>query len=85
MLQLRQFNLQFTLVGTRPLGENIQNQTRAVQHPALQFLLQVALLAGTEGVIEHDNFSFMLLHLIRYFLQLATAHKGTRMRASRDP
>ena len=31
-LQLRQFNLQLTFMGTRTLGKNIENQTGTVEH-----------------------------------------------------
>ena len=55
MLQLGKLHLQLALVGTGALGENIENQPGAIHHPALQFLLQVAFLAGTEGVVEHDH------------------------------
>ena len=46
MIELGQLDLQLALVGTGALGEDIQNQTGTVDYPALQFALQVALLAG---------------------------------------
>ena len=67
-------------MGAGPLGKNIQDQAGAVQHPTLQLSLQVALLAGAEGMVEHDDFRLMQLHLILDLLQFAATHERTRVR-----
>jgi len=76
MLQLRQLHLQLAFMSARALGKDIENQTGAIQHPALELTLQVPLLTGTEGMIEHDNLGLMQLHFLRDFLQLAGTDKG---------
>ena len=45
-------------MGTRTLGEDIQDQTGTIDDPALQFALKIALLAGGQGVIEDDQLAF---------------------------
>src|SRR5690606_9156253 len=57
VIELGQFDLQLALMGTSALGEDVENQTGTVKHPALEGALEVALLAGREGVIEDDQFS----------------------------
>src|SRR5690606_23522930 len=55
MGQLRELYLQLALEGLRAPREDVENQTGAVQHPGLQHLLEVAFLAGAQGVIEDDQ------------------------------
>ena len=45
MTQLRQFHLQFAFEAPRSLRENIQNQACSIEHPALQFALEISFLA----------------------------------------
>src|SRR5690606_24148085 len=49
--QLRQFDLQFALGAARALREDVQDQARAVDDPAFQRPLQVALLDRAERVV----------------------------------
>lgn len=44
---MRQFNLELTLVSLGPQGENIQNQSRPVDHPTAYYFLKIALLKGS--------------------------------------
>ena len=67
-------------MGSRSLGKNIQNQARAIQYPALQFLLQIPLLAWAERMIEHHNLSTLLVHLHFDVRKLSASHKGAGMR-----
>jgi hypothetical protein len=80
MLQKRQFDLQLTFMSSSPLSKNIQNQTRAIQHSALQFRLQISLLAWAERMIEHHDLSTLLMHLLLNLRQLSTSHKSASMR-----
>ena len=43
--QLRQLDLQFALVAAGTLSKDIQDQPGAIEHPAFQVTLEVALLA----------------------------------------
>ncbi len=53
--QLRQFHLQLAFVAVRTLGEDVQDQAGAVDHPALQELLQVALLRRRQGMVDQHQ------------------------------
>jgi hypothetical protein len=52
VLQLGQLDLQLALVGPRPLGEDIEDQPGAIEHPALQHALEVALLEGLRAWLK---------------------------------
>ena len=60
MLQLRQFDLQFAFARAGALGENIQNQRRAVEHLAVEDFFQVAALRGGKLVVEDDGIDVVL-------------------------
>jgi hypothetical protein len=79
VLQLCQFHLQLALVGAGALGEDIQNQAGAIQHPAFELLLEVAFLARTERVVEHDNLGFVPPDLLPDLLEFAAADKRPGM------
>jgi len=53
--QLSQFHLQLALEGTRPLGENVENQAGAIQYPAFQLAFEVALLARGERMVDQQH------------------------------
>ncbi len=76
VLQLCQFHLQFALVGTGALRENVQNEPGAVQHATLELPLKVTLLAGAQCVIENHQFRFVQLHLVEDFLHFTGAYEG---------
>ena len=80
MLQLGEFNLQLAFMRPGPRGKNIENQTRAIQNPALQQLFQIALLAGRQIVIEDCQFHTGFLDHGGNLLRLAAAHEQTRVR-----
>jgi hypothetical protein len=73
VIQLGQLDLQLALVSTRALGEDIQDQPGTIQHAALEHALEVALLAGREGVVEDDQLGLFGLHQIAQLFDLATA------------
>jgi hypothetical protein len=58
MLQLRQFNLQFTFMSTRTLGKDIQNQSGSTQHPTLEFFFKIAFLTWTQIMVEDNHVRF---------------------------
>ncbi|MNN21582.1 hypothetical protein D3C81_1349110 [compost metagenome] len=55
VLELGQFDLQLAFMGTRPLGEDIEDQPGAIKHATLEDALEVAFLARREGVIENHQ------------------------------
>jgi hypothetical protein len=46
VLELRELHLQLAFETARPLREDVEDQPAAIQHPAFELLLEVALLAG---------------------------------------
>ena len=73
-------------MGTRALGEDVEDQAGAGQYPAGQQALKVALLAGAECVVEDDNIGLVLLHRGVDLLGLALADEQPRFggRTGRD-
>ncbi len=55
VLKLRQLHLQLALAGAGVAGKDVQNQLRAVQHPAGQRGLKVAQLGGRQVVVEEHQ------------------------------
>ena len=55
MLQLRQFHLELALEAAGALREDVENQTVAVEHAPLDQLLEIALLAGRQGVVDQND------------------------------
>ena len=80
VLQLRQFHLQLALVGGGALGENVEDQAGAVQHPDLQALFQVALLGRRQRVVEDDDLDLVVEHAdIDAFFEVALLGRRQRM------
>ena len=73
MLHLGKFDLQLALVGARALGEDVEDESRAVNHPPVQALLQVALLGGTQPVIDEHDLGAARVEQLAEFLELASA------------
>ncbi len=64
MFELCQLNLQLALEAARALGENIQDQTRSVEHATAQRGFQIAFLAGRELMVEQHQFRLLGLDLL---------------------
>lgn len=81
VLQLRQFHLQLAFVGTCALGEDVEDQPGPVEYAALERSLEVALLAGRQGVVENHQLDVFGLDQVVQLLDLATADKifGARL------
>ena len=75
MGELGQFHLELALERAGALGEDVQNEARAIQHPALEMPLQVALLARRQGMVEDDQFRLLGLHQHLQFVRLASTDK----------
>jgi len=60
MLELRQLHLQFAFAGAGALGENIQNQRRAIENLALKHLFQVAALGGGKLIVKNHGIDFII-------------------------
>ncbi|MCY1186353.1 hypothetical protein D3C76_1251680 [compost metagenome] len=73
MFELGQFHLQLALMGTGALGEDVEDQSGAIEHAAFQRTLEVTLLTGGQSVIEDDQFDLASLHKVAKFFDLAAA------------
>jgi hypothetical protein len=80
ILQLRQFNLQFTFMAVRALGKYIQYQTNTVYYAAIEFMLQIPFLGWTQGMVENDDVGTNLCYQIPDFIHLTTADKKPGIR-----
>ena len=55
VLELRELDLQLAFEAARALREDVEDQAAAIEHAALEFLLEVAFLAGRERVIDQHE------------------------------
>src|SRR5262245_47420572 len=55
MLQLRQLNLELAFPGASTLREDVQNQSGAVQHFALEDFFQIPRLGRRKFVVENNG------------------------------
>ncbi|MCY1173628.1 hypothetical protein D9M73_137950 [compost metagenome] len=76
VLKLGQFDLQLAFMGTGALGENIENQTRAVDHATLENTFEVTFLTGREDVIENHQIDLFGLDQVAQLFDLAAADQG---------
>jgi len=76
ILVLGQLHLEPSLPGAGPLGEDIQDQGRPVQHLDAQLLRQHPLLGGGQGVIHHHHVRPHGPHQLLHLSRLALADEG---------
>src|SRR5690606_22251572 len=84
VFQLSQFDLQLAFMGAGALREDIKNQTGSIEHAAFERTLEVALLAGCQGVVENDQLDLVVLDEIMQLFDLAAADQilGRRLMSS---
>ena len=56
------------------LGEDVEDQLRAVHHPELQLGLQIALLPGAQVLVADEQVAAPGRELVSEFCHLALAH-----------
>ena len=76
--ELRQFHLQLALLRAGALGENVQNQTHAVDDTALAGFFQIALLRGRQRMVHHQQIRFQGFNQFGDFFGLAAADVQSR-------
>ena len=74
--QLRQLDLQLALVAVCTLGKDVQDQTGAVDHPALEEAFQVALLTRAQRMVDQDQVGATGIGRGLDLVQLAAADQG---------
>ena len=79
MPQLRQLHLQLALETAGTLRKNIQNQTTAIQHTAVQAAFQVPFLAGAERRTGNNELCFINLDAAPEVFNLALANEMPRV------
>ena len=79
VLQLREFDLQLAFVAARALREDVEDQPGAVDHAALEQLLEVAFLAGRQRMVDQDQVGAAGIGRGLHFLELAAADQGRRI------
>src|SRR5690554_2026900 len=57
------------------LGKDIKNYTCTIQYAALEFSLNISLLARTERMVEQNNICLMQRYCILNLFKLAFPHK----------
>jgi hypothetical protein len=60
ILKLSELDLKFAFETLSPNGKNIEDETRAINHPHFESGFEIPLLSGTEAVIKHNELSFKL-------------------------
>ncbi len=80
MLQLRQLNLEFAFPRAGALGKDIKNQRRAIQDLAVEELLEVSALGGSEFIIKNDRVHIRHPAALREIVGFASSNErgGTR-------
>ncbi len=73
VLQLREFDLQLAFERARALRKDVEDQAAAVEHAALQFLLEIAFLAGAQRAVDDDEIGGERFDARAQFLDLAGA------------
>ncbi len=74
--QARELHLQAAFAGAGPPGEDLQDHAGAVQHLDLPGLLQIALLYGRQGVVDHHDIDLVLARQVAQLRHLALAEQG---------
>ena len=73
VLELRQLDLELALGRVRVVGEDVEDDRRAVDHRHVERLLEVALLARLELVVDGDQVGVGLLDRLLELGELALA------------
>src|ERR1700712_4979897 len=72
---MREFDLQGAFPRPRPLAEDFEDQTGAIDHLRLERAFEIALLHRRESAIHDDEAYVFFLDVTRNLLDLALAEK----------
>ena len=81
VMQLRQFDLQLAFAGARVAREDVKDELRTIDHPAMKDLFDIALLGRAEIVIEKENVGIHGCGSARDFLEFSGADERCRIGA----
>ena len=79
VLELRQLDLQLAFARPRAAREDVENQLRAIEHLAVERLLEVAKLRRAQLVVEDDDIGAAARRTKRERLDLAAAEERRRI------
>ena len=83
VLELRELDLELSLGGHRVLGEDVEDQLRAIDDARVERVLERALLRRVELVVDEEHLGARLLVRALQLLELPLAHVGARVWAGR--
>jgi len=76
MLQLGEFDLEFTFARARSLRENIEDQRGAVENLAIEDAFEVAALGGGKFLVKDNGIHVSLAAMLGEFVRFAFADEG---------
>ena len=79
VFQLRELDFELALEAAGALRENIENQAVTVEDPPAGQLLEIALLAGRERVVDENDVGGVVFGNGANFVRLAAAHEEARV------
>jgi hypothetical protein len=74
-----QVDFELALKAARALRKDVEDEAVAVQHAPLDELLEVALLAGREGVVDENDLRRLCVRDVPQLLGLAAAQEVARI------
>jgi hypothetical protein len=77
MLQLGQFDLQFSFKTSGALRKYIKDQAHTINYPALTLFLYIAFLSWAKDMIEDDDIGLFFHHCLFDLFYLAATDKKT--------
>ena len=80
IIQLRQLHLQLTFPRAGAPREYVQDQLRSIQDLAMERVLQIALLGGSEFGIEHHHVGLVAFHQAPQLVELTGPDQGSGIR-----
>src|SRR5260221_13802672 len=80
MRELRQLDLQFSLKTSCPLGKDVENQAVTIQNSTVRQFLEIALLTGSQGLIDQHDVGIVGIRAGFDFLRLAGTDEVLRIR-----
>ena len=79
-LELGELDLHFSFVAARTLRENVEDQARAIDHTAVQALLEITLLYGRQIVVENGERRLSSGNRVGDLLDFALTREERRIR-----
>ena len=79
VLQLRELHFELAFEAARALRENIEDEPVAIEHPPAGELLEIALLAGRERMIDENDVGLVRFGSRTQLICLAAAHEVARI------